>query len=256
MANQSSALKNSILIVAHPDDEVLWFSSLLPRIDRVILIFQDYQDEPGLGERRRRALAELPYEITCLGIPEAGTYGKVNWDHPIISPYGLALSPEDGNENRSRIYKNNFHAMCALLEKQISANMTIFTHNPWGEYGHADHVQVHRAMESLRMNMNFTMRVSTYISRRSAPLAGIHKGSTSIEPLTFPIDTVHSNRIADIYKRHRCWTWADDWIWPKEETFIECPTRGTPSDSFSTAANSPFLRHIPSTVHDRLPRHY
>jgi len=35
----SDLVKGAILIVAHPDDEVLWFSSLLCRVEKVVICF-------------------------------------------------------------------------------------------------------------------------------------------------------------------------------------------------------------------------
>ena len=38
------AFDRSVLVVAHPDDEVLWFGSVLEGVERVIMVYRDYQD--------------------------------------------------------------------------------------------------------------------------------------------------------------------------------------------------------------------
>ena len=86
-----AALKDSVLVVAHPDDEVLWFSSLLDGIGKVIVVFQDSVEDSGLGERRVRAIAEMPFDIECLSFAEAGSFGQADWDHPRVTPCGLVL---------------------------------------------------------------------------------------------------------------------------------------------------------------------
>jgi len=49
-----------ILLVAHLDDEVLWFSP--EKYEKIIVVFGDFGDERGKewGDRRRKALAEHP----------------------------------------------------------------------------------------------------------------------------------------------------------------------------------------------------
>ena len=94
----------SLLIVAHPDDEVLWFSSILCQVSKVIIAFKDYDAAPGLGARRAAAMAELPYAtLACLGIAEAGSFKRASWDNPKPTRFGLALDEGvPGSEPRRR----------------------------------------------------------------------------------------------------------------------------------------------------------
>jgi hypothetical protein len=43
----------SVLVVAHPDDEALWFSSIVGRVRRVIIAYEACAELPELGARRR-----------------------------------------------------------------------------------------------------------------------------------------------------------------------------------------------------------
>ncbi len=246
------ALRNSLLVVAHPDDEVLWFGSLLDEIDQVVIVFCDDDAVPGLGARRQRAIGELPFSVTCLGIPEAGSYQLANWGQPIVSPAGLALEPTPAVDV-NRVYEQNFVFIRAALAKRCSPDMNVFTHNPWGEYGHEDHVQVFRALESLGAEVGFNLCVSTYISSRAAPLAELYASDETTETIHRVVDPWRVNQIADIYKRHDCWTWADDWVWNESEHFVGCPTLRAAGVPKTGPPNMRWLQQIPSCVEARLP---
>lgn len=53
-------LQNACIVVAHPGDELLWFSSIADMVDRIIVCY------PG-GEEHQRALARHPLGIDSLG---------------------------------------------------------------------------------------------------------------------------------------------------------------------------------------------
>ena len=87
-----SWLKDAVLVVAHPDGDVLWFGSILRDVGRVSIAFRDYDAVPGLGARRAAALAEMPYrQCSCLGLPEAGSLRHAAWPDPHLDEFGLAL---------------------------------------------------------------------------------------------------------------------------------------------------------------------
>jgi len=66
-------IEKSILVVAHPDDEVLWFSSILERVDRVVFCYLDCESIPLCSEGRRKSLSEYPMKnILCSNLPESG----------------------------------------------------------------------------------------------------------------------------------------------------------------------------------------
>ena len=194
-------------------------------MDRVIFAFLDYAAEPELGNRRRRAIAALPYaDLTSLGIPESGSLCLGDWATPRLSPYGLRLTAAS---NVVEAYERNFRAVRSALARELAGATEVFTHNPWGEYGHEDHVQIYRAIEVLQETMGFQLFVSGYGSRYALPLASTYW------PLRVArrhrVDARFASSIAEIYKGHGCWTWAPDWIWPGKEWFFRGPF--TPSTS-------------------------
>ena len=44
-------------------------------------------------------------------------------------------------------YINNFDILVKKLTFELKDFKNVFTHNPWGEYGHEEHIQVFKAIE-------------------------------------------------------------------------------------------------------------
>ena len=53
-------LAKSILVVAHPDDEVLWFSSILDKVDRIIICFLECESNSQWTIGRKKKLNGTP----------------------------------------------------------------------------------------------------------------------------------------------------------------------------------------------------
>lgn len=217
-------LKDAVLVVAHPDDEVLWFGSILGAVARVIIAFRDYDAVPGLGARRAAALAEMPYrQCSCLGLPEAGSLRHAAWPDPHENEFGLALDAAPGDAAAEARYRANFAVLRARLGRTLPPGATVVTHNPWGEYGHEDHVQVHRAVASLRGDLGLRLWTTNYVSSRSAQLAARYGARAATRIVKRPIDLDLASRIADIYRRHDCWTWRDSWTGYDAECLVSLP---------------------------------
>jgi LmbE family N-acetylglucosaminyl deacetylase len=217
-------MQKTVIVVAHPDDEVLWFSSLLADAAKVILVFGDHDAVPGLGACRRRAIAGLPYPTRFFDLREAGSFGCADWHDPQISPVGLEL-PKAGSTT-AKAYADNFSAVRTLLGQELDSTTQVYSHNPWGEYGHEDHVQLFRIVEDLRRDIGFLHYASAYVSKRSATLAARYDTSRCVR-LTRGIDEQFSQVVAETYKRNGCWTWQPDWRWNPSEYFFEMPLRAS-----------------------------
>lgn len=239
-------LDNSLIVAAHPDDELLWFGSVLKEVERVILVFRRYWGDPALGARRTSAIAQHPHpRITCLDIDEAGSFGCADWKNPRPDDVGLAFpfSP-DVRDAKRRIkraisavagsdpapsfsvaadYRRNYALIRSRLANELEAGMNVFTHAPWGEYGHEDHVQVFRVLESLRDEIGFTLWVSNYCTERSFPLAARYFPATPVSYVRLPVNPDYCEQVANVYRRTGCWTWTDDWTWFDDECFMEAP---------------------------------
>lgn len=214
-------LRASVLVVAHPDDEVLWFSSLLKEIERIVVCFEDCDDLPGLGQARRDAMARHPLSnVTWLGLPEPCSVEAVDWNTPVETDEGLALNAPATIPVTQHRYRSSFSLLHARLRDTLGAASNVFTHNPWGEYGHPDHVQVCRAVTRCKQEHGFRLWFSNYVSPRSMPLASRHLGRL-MNHFKLPIDARLADELREIYGSHGAWTWHQDYLMPSEEAFLE-----------------------------------
>lgn len=241
---EGTILSNIVVVVAHPDDENLWFSSVLRQASKIIVVYEDAWAEPDIGEKRAAAIAELPHpNIKSLKIPEAGTYGCANWENPEISEHGIMFSNEalkreikrkavraipglainSAPKSVTQIYTENYYSILELLRSELTSDMNVFTHNPWGEYGHEDHLQVFRVVDQLQSEIGFKQWMGNYVTNRSLPLAKTYFGADVGDPICMKTDVAYAQEFTDVYKKHDCWTWRDDWKWFDQECFTIAP---------------------------------
>ena len=210
--------EKSTLVIAHPDDEILWFSSILDKVDHIIFCFLEYPHDISLGRGRRNAILEYPLKnISCLDIPEADAFNGADWNKPVEDKYGLRISSSKSTAKR---YTDNYHILYDKLSDELKGIENVFTHNPWGEYGHEDHIQVYRVIKSIQKQYGFNIWISNYCGNRSFKLMLKYiSGFNS----TYRISQANIDlamAIAKIYKKHHCWTWYGNYQWFKEECII------------------------------------
>lgn len=113
-----------MLVVAHFDDEILWFNPY--EYDKIVVCFLGRPDKPDFKERRLKVLNEHPLKdkIICLGFEE--------------------FSSEEENKDLEFVT-----GMYNFLKKEADNYDEIHTHNSCGEYGHYHHVFVHNAIEGI-----------------------------------------------------------------------------------------------------------
>lgn len=211
-------LEKSIIVVAHPDDENLWFSSIFAKVDTIILCFLSVDSEPEWTKGRRQSLVEYPLNnVSCLELKEAEVFWGVDWSRPIPTGYGLKITENRLSDVR---YRHNFNVLKDNLRKILRGYKNVFTHNPWGEYGHVEHVQVYRAVQALQEEMGFGLWFTNYVSNKSIYLMG--KEYFRIGPHLKPFKTNKrlAELVAGMYKQNNCWTWYNDYQWCDEEVFI------------------------------------
>lgn len=219
-------LNKSIIVVAHPDDEVLWFSSILNKVNEVAICFLEAKRYPWWSIGRRKSLAEYPLKnISCLNIDQSDVFESADWKNPTITEYGLEIVDKSIPARYER-YKNNYEELKQRLEKQLVGYRNVFTHNPWGEYGHEEHVQVHRVIKSLQGRMGFDLWYSNYVSKKSFALMRSHLDRFHFEYVAFKTNKSLARDIKGIYIKNKCWTWYGDWEWFKEELFIREVSQG------------------------------
>lgn len=212
------------LVVAHPDDEALWLSSVLGAAEKLVLCFGDLFQRPKMSAARRRAVAALPLPgLIDLKLPESGGGLSVDWHQPRLTAAGIAIADPAADER----YVANFTALVEALRPALAGCTVVYTHNPWGEYGHAEHIQVHRAVTVLQAELGYTIWFSNYVGAASWTLAQqIGERTCWAERWTVTPDAVLARRLRDIYRRNGAWTWTRWHRWPQEEVLYAVPPSG------------------------------
>lgn len=212
-------LEKSIIVAAHPDDENLWFSSILSKVDWIVFCYLTVESKSTWTEGRAKSLLEYPQRnIICLELTESEVFWGVDWSHPIRTEYGLKITAKQFSDT---VYRMNFEVLKNRLRETLRGYQNVFTHNPWGEYGHVEHVQVYCAVKSLQEEMGFKLWFTNYVSNKSLTLMSIEYPQIGPYTHTRKTNKQLAISIAEIYKRNKCWTWYDDYEWCEEETFIK-----------------------------------
>ena len=165
-----SVPEGSVLVVAHPDDEILWFGSVAPEVDQIVICFLHDPGHPELTDARTRVLADHPWSdrIHCLGLTETGAFDHARWPAPKTTRFGLKIV---GSRKIARTYRQCARELHEALRPIVSKATHVFTHNPWGEYGHEEHVMVHRVATLLAQKAGTPVWYSNYASNWTEQLS-------------------------------------------------------------------------------------
>lgn len=205
------------VVVAHPDDEVLWFSSVLVNAKRIIFCYGDYAPLPSIGPARRRVVGDFPHRnVVFLDLPEQLFHECADWSNPRQVPAGIAI-PDTKVRRR---YEKNFARLVSRLKPHLRDVDLVFTHNPWGEYGHEDHVQVHHAARAILSRRRGRILMPAHVTPKSLKMMEKTAACASPEPFTRPVNKTHAQAIKQLYERHGCWTYFADWQPPDEDSFL------------------------------------
>ncbi|RKT47475.1 PIG-L family deacetylase [Thiocapsa rosea] len=217
-AEDTLRLADAILVVAHPDDEILWFSSVVGEVSKVIVVYSENPNDPGLGQKRDELFAAYPLDTAeLIGLAECRSFNTAGWPNARRSAYGLELiAPLTVRD----AYRHNYERLATLLDEALKNAQVVLTHSPWGDYGHEDHVQVYAAVAAAQHKHGFQIWYPGYVSDRSwqlmqkSVLGFSHTYTTMNTNLTLAYD------LAALYRDYDCWTWYDDYVWPTHETFF------------------------------------
>jgi len=210
-------IQNAVMVVAHPDDEILWFSSILNQCKSVLVCFGPSATSKQSWDSGRAVLMET-YPLTkvrFLKLRESDAFEAANWNKPKETDSGLQLR----RGRTSSLYEGNAEKLLRILEVELKHESLIFTHNPWGEYGHEEHVQVFRILTELQEKIGFDLFVNSYVSDRTVKLMSKYMHSLEGNPLVSETDKVLAHRLKNLYLENNCWTWMDDHEWPGHESF-------------------------------------
>jgi LmbE family N-acetylglucosaminyl deacetylase len=226
-----SKLPNDVVLVfAHLDDEVLWASSMLMQATKVITCFLDSYDDTELSSNRRKAIKSYPIDnFINLGVKETGVFKSSDWRNPVDTEHGILCA------KNYQDYAKAFDFIKSKLLSLLSKGQTIITHNPWGEYGHEEHVLVYKVIQDISSELNLNVLVSGCVSNRSLYLMNNHTGELGDKYFLREPDYEVSAELKKFYQSHNCWTMPDDYQWPTFEIFYEIV-------NYSNVGSEPHMR--------------
>ena len=211
---QYTVLMDYKIVVAHPDDEIIFFNSKLAGAESVIICFGQ-SDDPAVTAGRAVVKDNFPLDrAKFLWITEANVFDAVSFPRQSVIPEGVTVA-----RNQDRYHKN-FATITAMLETELAQDDVVFTHNPWGEYGHEEHVQVFQAVLALQKRMNLKIYVSNYVSDKSMPLMQQRHHLLSAQTIVGNPCQKLGQQYLDLYADNNSWTWDADYIWPATEMFF------------------------------------
>ena len=252
-----------LVVVAHPDDEILWFAPLASVAATVVVALPIVPDRPGLTRARELVRAGHPTAgLVFLPLSEAGVYRRSNWRRRRLTTEGVRLRGWCPRAYRRR-YAANYHLLLEELDVLISQHDVVYTHNPWGEYGHEEHVQVCHAVMEVARRHHRSVWVWDGLSVAELVDIGCRTRSDYYDPLPpglaqveLPVDLAFYQTVRELYQRHAAWTWTPTYVPPMTCRYVEIVRTGvalidpcpTPVGRFRLVADL-FRRQHPTNAH-------
>jgi hypothetical protein len=175
-------MKDIVMLVAHPDDEVIFGWPVLARAKAIICCSSDeFNPERVWCKDRIKAFKDICGLLDIRGV----CYSYNSEFYKMDARAGELLKFQD--EIGRYLYEG-----------------PIFTHNRWGEYGHMDHILVHQvALASKQRILTTDMCIDAgWLNCRPAP------AGEKLEDCEIDMDLYL--RCKAIYDKYGCWTWSKD----------------------------------------------
>ena len=197
--------KNFIAIFAHPDDEVIFASSVIEKASKIIICFSSSPNNKKVSIGRKIVKNDYPLKnIKFLGIKEFNRDSRYQeffeWNNPKESEYGLLLK----NQKINHEYIKNYYFLIKVLEPYVVNVDFILTHNPWGEYGHPEHVQLHRVVHHLAKKLNKDILVPGIFSEKSKNLMLKTSYRLNNKPFLMKTNKLLWEKLKTLYIKNNC----------------------------------------------------
>lgn len=228
---QAETSRFDALVVAHPDDEILWFGSVLPQTRHTFAVFQDHPDYPHLGQSRAATLAMHPNRVETLGLTSAGVFQRSTWRDRRHTYYGVELDRCE-SPAREDAYQRNYQLLLKALFVRLRGAHSVVTHSPWGEYGHEEHIQVWRCVSEIASTLRFDVWAPTQVPASrvvdTRPAIQLRDDllNASLPTRRFRTDARHFEAVKKHYIDSDAWTWTEPFQPDSFETYVKLVSNG------------------------------
>lgn len=184
--------KDITLLIAHPDDEALFLWPFLDRVKRIVCASSDQSNlSRQWCSERGKCVAEVGELLGC------------EIDCGVLDSEFYRLSTRDGRLKAE---------LDALIDR-IGSPEILATHNPWGEYGHIDHMLMHHVGRTVQawhgcQLLTTDIAVSQSPAWLSIEPFGLIQNAEYEGPNEHMLDRNLFDRIKAIYDARGCWTWS------------------------------------------------
>jgi LmbE family N-acetylglucosaminyl deacetylase len=253
----------ALVVVAHPDDEVLWLAGVLPHATKILVAFGVASGDPTLTRERELVRHSYPYRgFEFLGLQHADVFGQSDFLSRVPVDHGVNLMRSCQPERAER-YASNYPALVAAVDPHVTAETNIYTHNPWGEYGHEEHIQVNHAMVALARRHGCSVWAWDGLSSQELISNDVwlradfypEHALDDVPSHELEVDLERFREIRALYQRHRAWTWRDDYLPPNPSRFLQIVRDGDVLVSARSLTRSR-RAHIAGQVLSRKTRYY
>jgi hypothetical protein len=238
-----------VAVVAHPDDETLWLHPLLSRVDTVVVAFPEHPRSPAITAGRYAVRDTFPAaRMEFLTTTPTDVLGRSDRRRRSPDRYGVTLR-SDAPASVVEAYRANYDAVCTGLDPYLAAHPTVYTHNPWGEYGHEEHIQVSRAVLDVGARLGNCVwawdgLAVNDLARTSMRLRAdyFEPGIQALARWSLPLDADGYESLRSFYLDNGAWTWSADYLPPATMEYIEIMHEG--QELLASVPPRPLAREI------------
>jgi hypothetical protein len=205
----------TLIVVAHPDDETIWFLPVLEEADLIIAALPRHPRKEAITAGREAVRREFPFPMEFLPIDGVPVFRQSDRARPKLARYGVELLETCPQHIRER-YVRNYDKLLVALDPYIASSAQIYSHNPWGEYGHETHIQVWCAVSWLARQHKRDLWVWDGLSNEKLLARGVRTRLEHYTPLPRGMrsrelegDYETYDGLKRLYQSHGAWTWAD-----------------------------------------------
>jgi hypothetical protein len=175
-------MNNNVLLIAHPDDEIIFLWWALKDAKRIVCCSSDLNNPARAWCKDRK---KAFYEVASL--------------------LGVQAHCLDYDSEFYRVdaRKGDLWKLSREVLELLKPAACVYTHNPWGEYGHLDHILVHQIARASGKKLIYS---DMCVEAGWLPC-------TPWSSLPLPVrfctnDISFYERYKAIYEKYGCWTWS------------------------------------------------